>query len=187
MHRSAGLERTRRWATGLLASLVVLVACGGPPAAAASLQSGGTQTFAVQQLVQQYLSVLGPADTKFSRVEGALKALGPSATRTQVLAAAAPLGPVLAPIEALLAAPPPTTLEALGQPQSLGYEAKYRTTGEGAHLDIGGKLYPNGFQVDSGTFAMLNWPTRDRYTIFVSPNWHGRSQHEQEPGGECFI
>ncbi len=89
-----------------------------------------------------------PAGSKFLKVEAALRALGPSATGAQVLAAVAPLGPALAPIEALLTAPPPTTLEALGQPgMELHHDSTYQTTEEGARLDVGANLYPVGFQV----------------------------------------
>ncbi len=159
----------RQWAVCLglallvLAPLGVVVPIGGLLAGAATLHPVAAQTSAVQ-LVQKYLSALGPAGIKLSKVEAALKALGPTATRAQVLAAVAPLGPALAPIEALLAAPPPTTLEALGHQQGpLGYDATYRTTGQGARLDVGGKLYPNGFQVDMLSYATLIWPTHDRY------------------------
>jgi hypothetical protein len=142
-----------------------LVVPSGGMAAAATVQPAGPHSDAVQ-LVQQYLLDLGVARNKLSKTEVALKALGPSATRAQVLATVTPLGPVLAPIEALLAAPPPTTLEALGEQIHSGFEATtYRTTDEGAHLDVGGRLYPNGFQVNMGLgVLLLSWPTHNRYT-----------------------
>ena len=72
--------------------------------------------------------------------------------------------PNLAPIEALLAAPPPTTLEALGRPgRELSHDSTYQTTEAGARLDVGATLYPNGFQVPVDDFAMLTWPTHDGY------------------------
>ena len=41
----------------------------------------------------------------------------------------------------------------------------YRTTGQGARLDVGGRLHPNGFQVNTGNGGVtLMWPTHDRYT-----------------------
>ena len=132
---SSVLLRDRRRAIGLglgvLAALGILAPVGGLSTATAATRPIAAAQTSTVQLVQAYLTALAPAGSKFLKVEAALKTLGPSATRAQVLAAVAPLGPVLVPIEALLAAPPPTTLEALGQPQSLGYEAKYRTTGRG--------------------------------------------------------
>ena len=132
-------------------------------AAAAQLRLATGQTTAAQ-LAQEYLSALAPAGGKFVKVEAALKALGPSATTAQVLATVAPLGHALAPIEALLATPPPTTLEALGEQVSFGEDTTtYRTTGQGARLDVGGKLYPNGFQVNTGNGGVtLMWPAHDR-------------------------
>jgi hypothetical protein len=148
-------------ATGLL--LIGGVLPGGASAAASTApHSAAAQTV---QLVEEYLSALEPAGNEFSKVEAALKALGPSATRAQVLFAVAPLGPALAPIEALLTAPPPPTLEALGQPgKELSHDSTYQTTEAGARLDVGAKLYPNGFQVAVGDSATLTWPTHDWYT-----------------------
>ena len=41
----------------------------------------------------------------------------------------------------------------------------YQTTGQGARLDVGGRLCPNGFQVNTGDGSVaLMWPTHDRYT-----------------------
>ena len=106
------------------------------------------------QLVQAYLSALGPAGNKLSKVEAALKALGPSATRAQVLAAVAPLGPVLAPIEALLAAPPPTTLEALGEPEIRGNEDYSIGRPDGAHLDVAARFTPMASKLIRGSAAL---------------------------------
>ena len=71
---------------------------GASTAATATVQSASAPTGAVR-LLQDYLSALAPAGGKLSKVEAALKALGPSATTAQVLAAVAPLRPALAPIE----------------------------------------------------------------------------------------
>jgi hypothetical protein len=173
--RSTGLQSDRRWVTQFALSLLATVLLGviGPvagqsAATAATLHPAEAQG-SVVELVQQYLSALGVAGSKFSKVEAALRALGPSATRAQVLAAVAPLGSVLAPIEALPAAPPPTTLEALGQPgKELSHDSTYQTTEDGARLDVGAKLYPNGFQVAVDDFATLTWPTHDRYTSLLA-------------------
>jgi hypothetical protein len=109
-------------------------------------------------------AVRTPFDAHLSKVEAALKALGSSPTRAQVLGATAPLGPALAPIETLLAAPLPTILEAPWAPAgTVGNDGTYRTTGQGARYDVGGKPYPSGFQVDLLSFATLVWPTRKRY------------------------
>ncbi len=131
---------------------------------------------------------MAPFGSKVLKVEVALKALGPSATRAQVRAAVAPLGPALAPIEVFLTAPPPTTLEALGQQVSFGENATtYRTTAQGARRDVGGKLYPSGFQVNAADLSVtLIWPTHDRYNEAVSPNWVGRA-HEYQLNGDCFL
>ena len=68
----------------------------------------------------------------------------------------------------------PTTLEPLGQRRSLGDEARYGTTAEGTHLDAGDKLYPNGFQVGVGSYAILNWSVHDRYaTLCAQFGMHG--------------
>ncbi len=119
------------------------------------------------QLAQKYLSALAPAGRQISKVEAALKALGPSTTASQVRAAVAALGPAIAPVEALLTAPPPTTLEALGQPQIEGPASKlpYRAAYQGAHLYVGNTLYPNGFQwaASSSTDALV-WQLHGRYT-----------------------
>jgi hypothetical protein len=164
VHRrsSTGLQSNRGRATqgavGLPAFVLLglLGLIGGSPAAA-TVHPAKAQGSAV---VQQYLTALGVAGSKLSKVEATLRALGPSATRAQVLVAASPFGPALAPIEALLTAPPPTTLEALDPPESQIGGTGYRTTEEGAHLDVGGRLYPNGFQVDLGEgSARLTWPT----------------------------
>ena len=169
MHiRSRGLLRNRRrtigLTVGLLVPLGVLVPVGPlSTASAATRHPAGTQSSTVQ-LVQAYLSVLGPAGNKLSKVEAALKALGPSATRAQVLAAVAPLGPALAPVEALLNAPTPTTLEALPKPVTGDEDSSIRSTLDGAHLDVGGRLYPHGFQVSFLEIVEYSWQLHARYT-----------------------
>jgi hypothetical protein len=165
---SSGVLRDRRRARGVgLGILAALTAVGGFSTAAEATRPIAAAQSSTVQLVQAYLAALGPAGSRLSKVEVALKALGPSATRAQVLAAVASLGPALAPIEALLTAPPPTTLEALGQPQIVGNKPQlpYRTVAEGAHLDVGSTLYPNGFQIrTSEALTKVTWHLHARYT-----------------------
>ena len=61
-------------------------------------------------------------------------------------------------------APAPTTLEALGKPQTDNGDASFRSTLDGAHLDVGGKLYPSGFQVNFLGIANYVWQLHARYT-----------------------
>ena len=108
VRRSSGLAglwaRAVRRTLALFAVLGTFVLNGGASTAAAStvqIRPATQQTTAIQ-LVQAYLTALVPAGSKFLKVEAALKALPSSATRAQVLAVVAPLGPALASIEALL-------------------------------------------------------------------------------------
>ena len=133
MRRSSGLATRARAVTqavALFALLGTLVLNSGASTAAAAmvqLRPASLQTTATQ-LAEEYLGALGPAGSKFLKVEAALKALGPFATGPPVLAAVAPLGAALAPIEALLSAPPPTTLEALATPKTVDGGAFFRRT-----------------------------------------------------------
>lgn len=170
MRRSSGLPENWARAVSRVLTLFALVGTfvlnGGAStvaAAAAQLRLATAQTTATQ-LVEEYLSGLGLAGNRLSTVEATLKELGPSATRAQVLAAVAPLGPALAPIEALLTVPPPTTLEALPKPVTNSGDASIRSTLDGAHLDVGGKLYLDGFQINFLGFANYIWQLHGRYT-----------------------
>ncbi len=170
VRRSSGLAglwaRAVRRTLALFAVLGTFVLNGGASTAAASTVQirPATQQTTATQLAQEYLGALGAAGSKFLKVEGALKALGSSATRAQVLAAVAPLGPALAPIEALLAAPPPSTLEALPKPVTADGDASIRSTLDGAHLDVGGRLYPHGFQVSFLEIVEYRWQLHARFT-----------------------
>lgn len=164
----------RRAILGVL-GLTVAVGLGAavPASAMANAHSDAGSAAASAQLVREYLAALTPAGTAIPQTEAALKKLGASSNSAQVESAVAPLRAALAPLEALLASPgPPTSLEVLGAPTKQGcfkgagsYQGYYRTVAQGAHLDVGGRLYESGFQVSIGCSAynMLTWPLRDKY------------------------
>jgi hypothetical protein len=165
IRRTTGIGANRRRIISVAVGPLLLVGFvqgGASVAAAAVPHSAATQTSAVQ-LVQQYLSALGLAGSKLSKVEIALKALGSSVTRAQVLVAVASLGLLWPPSKHCW---PPLLRRHWRRSASRNLLAMRRNIGPPGKVLIStlvASCTRNGFQVDSGTFAMLNWPTHDRY------------------------
>ncbi len=138
-------------------------------------------------LTQQWLAALGPGVQAFPKIEHELKVLPVTATDAQVERIVAPVAGLVEPVVALLSPPNAETasLESLGMPsEGIGVPAPeqpcggdrrgygYNSVGKGAHLQMAGRIYLQGFQITTngncgGTYAW-GWHVGHSYRTFTA-------------------